>query len=158
LREIVTIFNEAGIPSNAVDNIQTYIRGKAVYSAALNPLSTIFRVPYGELAQPQAFAINEALMPEAFAVADAENVTLFWERAEEYLEYLRRKQIPDTENPHSPLLNDIERGRKTEIDFVNGIFVELGKKHQIPTPVNETIVRLIKFLEARYGRDKRLNR
>jgi len=90
-------------------------------------------------------------MHEAFAVADAENVTLFWERAEEYLEYLRRKHIPDTGKHHSSMLNDIERGRKTEIDFVNGNFVELGKKHQIPTPVNDTIVRLIKFLEARGG-------
>jgi 2-dehydropantoate 2-reductase len=46
------------------------------------------------------------------------------------------------------MLNDIKRGKKTEIDFLNGVFVALGKRHNIPTPVNETIVREIKFLES----------
>ena len=148
LRKIVTLFNEAGIPSDAVDNIQTHIWAKALYSAALNPLSAIFRVTYGKLAHPYSFAIIEDLIHEAFTVAAAEKVELFWARAEEYLDYLQRKQIPQTEKHHSSMLNDIERGKKTEIDFLNGVFVDLGKKHKIPTPVNETIVRLIKFMEA----------
>jgi ketopantoate reductase len=59
------------------------------------------------------------------------------------------RYLLDTEKHHSSMLNDIERGRKTKIEFVNGIFVERGKKHQISTPVNETIVRLMKFMEAR---------
>lgn len=147
LREIVALFNEAGIPTDAVDNIQSHIWAKALYSAALNPLSAIFRVIYGELAHQQSFAIIEKVIHEAFNVAHAENVTLFWNRAEEYLEYLWREQIPLTEKHHSSMLKDIERGKKTEIDFLNGVFVDLGKKHGIPTPVNETIVRMIKFLE-----------
>ncbi|GAH48443.1 unnamed protein product, partial [marine sediment metagenome] len=63
-------------------------------------------------------------------------------------DYLRHEQIPQTEKHRSSMLNDIERGKKTEIDFLNGVFVELGKTHNIPTPVNETIVRVIKFLES----------
>jgi 2-dehydropantoate 2-reductase len=148
VRKIVAVFNEAGIPSDAVDNIQTHIWAKALYSAALNPLSAIFKVTYGKLAQPHAFAIIEAIIHEAFAVADAESVRLFWDRAEDYLAYLRHIQIPQTEKHHSSMLTDIERGRRTEIAFLNGVFVELGTKHHIPTPVNETIVRMIKFLEA----------
>ena len=125
-----------------------HIWAKALYSAALNPLSAIFKVTYGKLAQPHAFAIIEALIHEAFAVADAERVRLFWDRADDYLAYLRDIQIPQTEEHHSSMLNDIERGGNTEIAFLNGVFVELGKKHHIPTPVNDTIVRMIKFLEA----------
>lgn len=149
LRQIVAAFNEAGIPTEAVDNIQMHIWAKALYSAALNPLSAISKVTYGKLAHPHSFAIIDELIHEAFDVADAEHINLFWDRAEDYLEYLRREQIPRTEKHHSSMLKDIERGKKTEIDFLNGFFVELGKKHNIPTPVNETIVRLIKFLEAR---------
>jgi 2-dehydropantoate 2-reductase len=148
LRKIVAIFNEAGIPSDAVDNIQMHIWAKALYSAALNPLSAIFRVTYGKLANPHSFAIIENLIHEAFKVAKAEKVELFWEQAEGYLDYLRRVQIPLTEKHRSSMLNDIERGKKTEIDFLNGVFVALGKKHNIPTPVNDTIVRAIKFLES----------
>jgi len=148
LRKIVAIFNEAGIPSDAVDNIQMHIWAKALYSAALNPLSAIFRVEYGKLSNPHSFAIIEAVIHEAFEVAEAEKVELFWNSAGEYLEYLRHEQIPRTEKHRSSMLNDIERGKKTEIDFLNGVFVALGKKHNIPTPVNETIVRVIKFLES----------
>ena len=147
-RKIVAIFNEAGIPSDAVDNIRMHIWAKALYSAALNPLSAIFKVEYGKLSNPHSFAIIEDLIREAFKVAEAEKIKLFWNSAEEYLEYLRREQIPLTEKHRSSMLNDIERGKKTEIDFLNGVFVALSKKHNIPTPVNETIVRVIKFLEA----------
>ena len=148
LREIVAIFNEAGIPSDALDNIRMHIWAKALYSAALNPLSAIFRVEYGKLSNPHSFAIIEALIHEAFEVAETEKIELFWNSAEEYLDYLRREQIPRTEKHRSSMLNDIERGKKTEIDFLNGVFVALGKKHNIPTPVNETILRVIKFLES----------
>lgn len=148
LRKIVAIFNDAGMPSDAVDNIQMHIWAKALYSAALNPLSAIFRVEYGKLTDPHSFAIIEALIHEAFEVAKAEGVELFGNNAEEYLAYLRREQIPPTEKHHSSMLNDIKRGKKTEIDFLNGVFVTLGKRHNISTPVNETIVREIKFLES----------
>ncbi|MEA2032960.1 MAG: 2-dehydropantoate 2-reductase [Euryarchaeota archaeon] len=147
-RKIVAIFNDAGMPSDAVDNIRMHIWAKALYSAALNPLSAIFRVEYGKLTDPHSFAIIEALIHEAFEGAKAEGVELFWNSAEEYLDYLRREQIPPTEKHHSSMLNDIKRGKKTEIDFLNGVFVDLGKRHNIPTPVNETIVREIKFLES----------
>jgi len=148
-RKIVAIFNDAGMPSDAVDNIQMHIWAKALYSAALNPLSAIFRVEYGKLTDPHSFAVIEALIHEAFEVAKAEGVELFWNSAEVYLDYLRREQIPPTEKHHSSMLNDIKRGKKTEIDFLNGVFVTLGKRHNIPTPVNETIVREIKFLESK---------
>jgi len=148
VRKIVAIFNDAGIPTDAVDNIQMHIWAKALYSAALNPLSAIFRVEYGKLSNPHSFAIIEALIHEAFEVAEAEKIELFWNNAGEYLAYLWHEQIPRTEKHRSSMLNDIERGKKTEIDFLNGVFVALGKKHNIPTPVNETIVRVIKFLES----------
>lgn len=147
-KEIAAVFNDAGIPSDAVDNIRMHIWAKALYSAALNPLSAIFRVEYGKLSNPHSFAIIEALIHEAFEVAEAERIKLFWNSAEEYLDYLWREQIPRTEKHRSSMLNDIERGKRTEIDFLNGVFVTLGKKHNIPTPVNETIVRVIKFLES----------
>ena len=148
LKKIVAIFNDAEIPSDAVDNIQMHIWAKAFYSAALNPLSAIFRVEYGKLSNLNSFAIIEDLIHEAFEVAKAEKIELFWNTAKEYLDHLRREQIPRTEKHRSSMLNDIERGKKTEIDFLNGVFVALGKKHNIPTPVNETIVRAIKFLES----------
>ena len=42
---------------------------------------------------------------------------------------------------------DLKRGRKTEIDFINGALVKLGKAHGVPTPVNGEIVRVVKEIE-----------
>ncbi len=152
ISKIVHTLNSASIPTEAVRNIQSHIWAKALYNAALNPLSTIFGVPYGELVsegQQNALLIIEDIVKEAFAVAEAENIALFWKKPEEYVRFLRDVQIPKTASHIPSMLRDIERGRKTEIDFINGVFVRLGKRHGIPTPVNETIVRQIKFLEMR---------
>jgi 2-dehydropantoate 2-reductase len=45
------------------------------------------------------------------------------------------------------MYQDITKGNRTEIDFLNGKIIELGAKHHIPTPVNETVVSFIRFLE-----------
>ena len=48
----------------------------------------------------------------------------------------------------SSMLQSLERGKKTEIDYMNGYICEQGKKSGIPTPVNDTIVRMIQEIEA----------
>jgi 2-dehydropantoate 2-reductase len=48
----------------------------------------------------------------------------------------------------SSMLQDLERGRKTEIDFLNGYIVKKGREVGIPTPVNEAIVEMVKEVEA----------
>ncbi len=48
-------------------------------------------------------------------------------------------------------LQDIEKGRKTEIDSINGMFVKEGKLLNVKTPINQTMVALIKCLEAKKG-------
>ncbi|HJJ94632.1 MAG TPA: 2-dehydropantoate 2-reductase, partial [Methanocorpusculum sp.] len=61
---------------------------------------------------------------------------------------LKTKKIPPTAAPYSSMYQDIMAKRLTEVDYINGAIVELGKKHGIPTPVNETIVNLTHFKEG----------
>jgi 2-dehydropantoate 2-reductase len=44
---------------------------------------------------------------------------------------------------------DIEQGRQTEIDALNGAVSRLGKKHGLDTPVNEALTGMIRFMESR---------
>jgi len=88
---------------------------------------------------------------EVFAVVEAENILLQWPDAEEYLAYLRDVQLPATARHHSSMLQDLSRGRKTEIGFINGAVVEKGRLHGIPTPYNSFIVDLIHFRESLAG-------
>ena len=48
------------------------------------------------------------------------------------------------------MVQDVEAKRPTEIDVINGAIVAAGRKHGIPTPINDTMVALIKSLQDRY--------
>ena len=46
------------------------------------------------------------------------------------------------------MLQNVENGRKTEIDFINGLVTDIGRRYRVPTPVNDTVVRVVKDIEA----------
>ena len=46
------------------------------------------------------------------------------------------------------MLQDIEAGRKSEVDLFAGTVIELGRKYQVPTPVNETLYTIISAMET----------
>jgi 2-dehydropantoate 2-reductase len=48
----------------------------------------------------------------------------------------------------SSTAQDLARGKMTEIDFLNGYIVELGKQYGIPTPYNESVHALVKMMES----------
>lgn len=147
-KEIAFTFSIAGIPTKASDNIIRDKWMKTFYNVALNPLSAILRVPYGEVGErPETRAIMKAMLREAFEVADQLKIPLefTWE---EYFAYLLEKQLPPTSSHRSSMLQDIERGKRTEIDYLNGAIASLGKTVGIKTPVNETITGIIKALKG----------
>lgn len=141
------LLNAAGIMTETSRTIKSELWSKTLYNCALNPLGAVMGVPYGELDAPPSWHIIGKIIQEAFAVVAAEGVTLPWQSAEEYLSYLRTVQLPATALHHSSMLQDISRGRPTEIGFINGAVIERGKKHGIPTPYNCCIADLIRFRE-----------
>lgn len=145
---LVSLFNRAGIPAEESGNIRTDLWGKTLYNCALNPLGAIMGVPYGKLTAAPSWRIIGQIVHEAFAVIGAEGVRLQWSTADEYLAFLRNVQLPATARHHSSMLQDISRGRTTEIGFINGAVVEKGRLHGIPTPYNAFIVDLIRFRES----------
>ena len=149
LAGLVEAFGSAGIPTRATDNISGAIWGKVLYNCALNALGAVLAVPYGELAAPPAWAVIEDVAGEAFAVARAEGVRLAWPSPEAYLEVLGSRQLPATAAHRSSMLQDLERGRRTEIDHLNGAVARLGAARGVPTPVNAALAALVSFLESR---------
>ncbi len=144
---LAELFNKAGMRANATNNIRGIIWSKALYSCSLNPLGAIMECPYGDLLQEPAWNIITRIVHEAFEVSRAENVVLAQTTADEYLTFLKTAKIPPTAAHFSSMYQDIAAGRKTEVDYINRAIVSLGKKHDIPTPVNETIVNLTHFKE-----------
>ena len=143
---LIELFRQAGLNVQASDSIRSDLWAKTLYNCALNPLGAILGVPYGRLADSHSWAIIQRVMEEAFAVCQAESIPLRWAAATEYLEYLKTIQLPATADHHASMLQDIRQGRETEIDYLNGAVVRLGKEHGIATPTNLTLVELIRFI------------
>lgn len=142
---LVELVRKAGLQVEISDQIQSNLWAKTLYNCALNPLGAVMGVPYGSLSATPAWAVIEQLIAESFAVCAVEGVSLPWDSPGDYLDYLRQVQLPATAGHHSSMLQDLRRGRETEIDFMNGAVVRLGQRHGIPTPVNDTLVNLIRF-------------
>ncbi len=144
---LADLIRKSGIRAEATTEIRTDLWGKTLYNCALNPLGALMNVPYGALADPHAWTIVTAIVREAYRVAEAEGVALPWETPEAYLEHLRTTQLPATAAHHSSMLQDLVRGRKTEIDFMNGAVAALARKHGIDAPYNTCIAELIRLRE-----------
>ncbi len=145
---IADLFSRAGIPTKASPHIMRDVWMKAFYNIALNPLSAVLGVPYGYLSDNKdARSLVEKLVFEAVEVARKKGEVEI--RAEEYLETLWRDKLPPTREHTSSMLQDIQRGRRTEIGHLNGAIVRMGREAGIPTPYNEAVTRIVRALENR---------
>ena len=149
-REWAARFDAAGIPSAYTDDIEAALWEKVFYNAALNPLGALLGVSYGRLSeQSDTRAIMDAVIDEAFAIARAEGIRVTWPTAEAYRAAFYDRLVPSTFDHRSSMLQDLERGRRTEIDAINGAIWRRGQAHGIVTPVNETLARLMRYREQR---------
>ena len=83
-------------------------------------------------------------MGEGRTVADAQGITLDMS-PEELFDFAARKEIAYDHKPS--MLQDVEAGRQTEIDFLNGAIVDFGERHGVDAPLNRALTALVKGLE-----------
>ena len=84
----------------------------------------------------------DAVIDEGFAVAAARGVVPLVPTAAAYRELFYGRLVPSTAHHRSSMLQDLERGRPTEIEAINGCIWRFGREAGIPTPVNATMTRL----------------
>ncbi len=145
LQEIALTFNGAGMETHMSDNIEGTMWDKLFINVATGALSGITRLSYGLLYQvPELAATAEAAVSEAMAVARAKGVRFdlkqpldAWRKAGAGLPFEFKASI----------LQTLERGVTTEIDFINGAVVRLGAQLGVATPVNSALVACIKGIE-----------
>ena len=146
---IARMMDDAGIPTKTSANTMRDIWHKALYNIALNPLSALLEVPYGDIADnPNTRWLIEKMISEAFQVAGACGIDLGLESPDEFLKILWDQKLPPTREHRSSMLQDILRGKRTEIDFINGAVVRLGEEYGIGTPNNTALVRIVKAKEG----------
>lgn len=113
---------------------------KLLVNSVINPLSVLLQARNRTVAQERFDAMKAAILAEGIAVARAEGVELQVDAP-----FVNRFISSDN---LTSMLQDFRRGRASEIDFINGAVVRLGREHGIATPVNEFVVALIQALES----------
>lgn len=148
LENLAAVFKQAGIPTRASGEVMKYVWGKIIYNSALNPLGALLNVEYGKLAEiKHTREIMDGVIGEIFELLVAMGQETFWPDADAYRGDFYEKMVPITASHHSSMLQDIMRGRMTEIDALNGAVVNLGKEYGVPTAINEVITRMVKARE-----------
>lgn len=149
-RAWAALFATADVPTEYTAALQSHLWTKVFYNAALNPLGALLERPYGALAADEdGRAVMDAVIDECFAVARARGVEPLVPDADAYRQLFYGRLVPATADHRSSMLQDLERGRRTEIEAINGSIWRYGREAGIPTPVNATMTRLMRFRERR---------
>jgi 2-dehydropantoate 2-reductase len=151
VKTIANTFNRAEIETEVSQNIVGVIWGKILINVGINAFTALTRMRNEELLKfPEIECVIRKAVEEAVEVAKKAGVKLDVE--DPVGEVFKVARI--TAKNKSSMLQDIERGRKTEIDAINGAIVRIGKKYGFETPVNETLTAAIKGLEFTITRRK----
>ena len=144
LEELAGVMARAGIPCRVSDNIEGELWVKVIINCAYNAISALGRSKYIVMVEdPLVRPLMCAAVEEAIAVARAAGVQLPDPNLLESTINLAQTM----KNATSSTAQDIDRGKRTEIDSLNGYVVRRGQQLGIPVPVNQTLYALVKLLE-----------
>jgi 2-dehydropantoate 2-reductase len=145
VRRVQAAFDRAGIAWETPVDMIRMLWWKFMVNVGMNQTSAVMKAPYGVFqSSPYARELMETSMREVVVLAKAAGIDLVEKDIDDWYGLLK------TLSPQgkTSMLQDIEAGRKTEIEIFAGKVVELGKTYGIPTPVNETLLRIIRVLET----------
>ncbi len=142
---IANALTTGGLPTRHTEDIVSMVWRKGVLNACMNPVCAVTGLTMSQaMNDPIIFNLVNSLVKECVKVARANEIMLGWEFYPNAIEYMRNA------GNHKPsMLMDIESGRRTEIDYINGKFVEYGRRAGIETPYNISLQSLVKGLESR---------
>lgn len=141
---VVEAFRIAGIQCSLSEDVLREKWKKTLVNACINPLTGLVRVKNGRLLESYALGeVVEMIINEGIRVASAHGIPV---QKAELMERVWQTAHATAENKSS-MLQDLERGRRTEIDFINGALERLGKDVGVPCPANSLLTRLIRGLE-----------
>ena len=141
----VRLFRLSKIPARATDKIVSEIWLKVVYNCALNGLCSVRGIPYGKILEsPKGPETLRHVVAECFEVAHREGIVLDPGTADAYFDHLVKQLIPVTAAHFPSMLRDLQRGKRTEIEALNGAICHLGQKLGVLTPENQRITDLIR--------------
>jgi pantoate--beta-alanine ligase len=142
---VVALLQQAGFAAEITENVDSLVWGKLAVNAGINPLTAVLNVPNGYLADhAEARAVMMAAAQETAVVAAAQAIQLPYADAGERVLAVARATAPN----RSSMLQDLDRGSRTEIDAICGAVVKIGEKVGVETAVNQQLYTWVKQLES----------
>lgn len=148
LTRLQAALRQAGIPGEIPADMMRTLWWKFMINVGINQSSAVLRAPYSVFQNvPDAVALMTALMREVVVLAQTIGISLDAEAIEAWHAILAAL----SPSGKTSMLQDMEAGRKTEVEIFAGKVVSMGERYHVPTPVNETILRIIRVMEASFS-------
>ncbi len=148
VRRIHELFDRAGIAHVIPPDMIRSLWFKYMVNVGANQTSAVLRANYGALrSSSEARDLMDSAMREVIAIAGAIKLDLGEKDIGEWYKVL------DGLNPEgkTSMFQDVEAGRKTEVEMFAGTVIELGKRYGVATPVNQRLFDDLKRIEAASG-------
>jgi 2-dehydropantoate 2-reductase len=144
------LFTRAGVPCRVSENIEGELWTKLVWNCALNAVSALGRAKYGQIAaSADARKVVETVVDEVLAVAHAANVYPPGLEDPKTAIAGAFKIATQMAEAFSSTAQDMNRGKRTEIDSLNGFVSRRGAELGVAAPVNHALYALVKLAEGR---------
>lgn len=142
--QIAQAFSGSGMDVQHDREVHATIWEKVAFNTAMNALSALTHGTPGTIGQlPDAKALAHSIATEAELVARAEGIKINLDSVFATIDYACKHH-----GDHKPsMLQDLLAGRRTEVDALNGAIATLGARHELPTPLNDTLTTLIRLSE-----------
>ncbi|MES2510997.1 MAG: 2-dehydropantoate 2-reductase [Pseudomonadota bacterium] len=138
----------SGVPIEISGNVRGALWAKLILNCAYNAVSAILQMPYGQIVGGEGVkALMQDVVAECLAVAKAEGVTVPGD-----VDAAVRMIAETMPGQFSSTAQDLARGKRSEIDYLNGLVVRRGEALGVPVPANRVLWALVKLLESRLGR------
>lgn len=151
VKRVQALFDRAGISYETPADMVRTLWWKFMINVGINQASAALGAPYSVFQTSQeARALMDSAMREVMVLANKANVHL------SEMDLATWYTILASLNPQgkTSMLQDIEAGRKTEVEMFAGKMIDLGRHYEVPTPVNERLFALIREIEASYDRER----
>ena len=140
-RDIAQALTAGRLDGRVCDTMKEEIWRKLIFNCVVNPLTAMTRMEVGWISDERLNPLKRLIIDECLQVARRDGITLD-------VDFLQL--VNDTFRPSrnlSSMHQDLLNGKRTEIDYLNGAVVELGRKYGIGCPANESLTRMVKALE-----------
>ena len=149
-KRLAAQFVRGGVPCRVSSNIEGELWVKFIANCALNPVSAIGQAQYGRIADsPNAVKLLEMVGDEVLAVARAAGIALPGVEDRAAALDVSMKIATQMREQLSSTGQDLNRGKRTEIESLNGHIVRRGAELGVPTPANHALYTLVELREGR---------